>query len=92
MLGRPQRSIPCVTALRCLCGGGVLPEAEGQPLDACVETFVRPARSAHVGRPVRLVVSERDHTLAEAITAFAGAHGGAFTMNEDVCDVIAAFY
>lgn len=54
--------------------------------------MVRPARSAHVGRPVRLVVSERDHTLAEAITAFAGAHGGAFTMNEDVCDVIAAFY
>ena len=53
--------------------------------------MVRPARSAHVGRPVRLVVSERD-TLAEAITAFAGAHGGAFTMNEDVCDVIAAFY
>jgi hypothetical protein len=83
---------PCMTVMRCLCGGDVLPESEGQALDACVEAWFTPRDAPTFVDLCATSSPSATRTLPEAITIFADAHGGSFATNEGLCGLIPAFY
>ena len=91
--GLAGRCIPwCTTALRCLCGGDVLPEQAEPSIDACVERWLGLRGAPTLADLCASSAPSATHALVEAITVFGNMHGGSVTMNAGLCSMIPAFY